>query len=167
VTGDRNITNTSIATKTDSLQTVTADVNEVAYMVPINTATTHSSLNGKQRSELSLTASNTMGPVKWLLQNFETAQGVSITRTSVRIQLLRRGTATVRRITKDKSRLGTRLRNATSDISCLHQVEIDPYRQAMISTAGPNTNTRNTKPLKRRTLFPLEEYKQTVKKKIT
>jgi hypothetical protein len=86
--GDTDIAHTSITTKTDNMQTVTADVNEVAYTVPIITAINHSSLNRRERSELSLTATNTMGPFKWLLQNFEIAQGVSIPRTPERIQLL-------------------------------------------------------------------------------
>jgi hypothetical protein len=70
------------------MQTVTADVNDVAYTVPITTAINHSFLNGKKRSELSLTATNTMGHFKCLLQNFETAQCENIPRTPVRIQLL-------------------------------------------------------------------------------
>jgi hypothetical protein len=52
------------------------------------------------------------------------------------------------------------------DISCLNEAEIDPAKQATISTAGPNTNRRNGKPLKRRMLFPVEEYKQTKKIKL-
>jgi regulatory factor X 1/2/3 len=74
---DSDMVNTHTATRTDSLQTVTADAGGVAYMAPGNT-TINSSLNGDGYPKLSPTTSTSMSPVEWLLQNFELAQDMSI-----------------------------------------------------------------------------------------
>jgi regulatory factor X 1/2/3 len=74
---------TLTATQTAGLQTVTADVDGVAYMVPGNTTTNPSSLDGDGYPNLSLTTCTSMSPVQWLLQNFEIAQDMSLPRSTV------------------------------------------------------------------------------------
>jgi regulatory factor X 1/2/3 len=77
-----NVVCTFNEAETGSLQTVNADTDGATYKVQSNTIANPSSVNGKGRPGLSLiTNKNRLGPVKWLLQNFEVANGMSVPRS--------------------------------------------------------------------------------------
>jgi regulatory factor X 1/2/3 len=80
---DPDAVHTHTATRTASLQRVTADVGGVAYVGPGNTTTKPSSLDGGGYPNLSLATSTSMSPVEWLLQNFEFAQDMSLPRSTM------------------------------------------------------------------------------------
>jgi regulatory factor X 1/2/3 len=75
----RNLT----PTQTASLEAIRADVGGVVCMVPDNTTTNSSSLDGDGYPKRSLATSTSMSLVEWLLQNFELARDISLPRSTV------------------------------------------------------------------------------------
>jgi hypothetical protein len=70
---DPDRAHTLTAIQRDSPQTVTADGGGMAYMVPGNTNTNPSSLDGEGCSDFSHTARTSLVILQWLTQNFEVA----------------------------------------------------------------------------------------------
>jgi regulatory factor X 1/2/3 len=70
-------------TQEASLQIVRVEVGGEPYMVPGDTITDPSSLDGDGHPNLSLTTSTQLSPVQWLLQNFEVAPNMSIPRSQL------------------------------------------------------------------------------------
>lgn len=66
------------ATQTNYLQSVTADVGEMGYIVPSNTATCISSLDDDGQPDISPN-----NPIGWLMKNFQLAEGMSVPRSTL------------------------------------------------------------------------------------
>ncbi|XP_069703475.1 DNA-binding protein RFX2-like isoform X2 [Periplaneta americana] len=86
---DPDTAHTLIAAQRASPQTVTADAGGVAYMVPGNTTTNPSSLDGDGHPNLSHATRVSPATVQWLLENYETAEGVSLPRSTLYNHYLR------------------------------------------------------------------------------
>ncbi|XP_023723000.1 DNA-binding protein RFX2 isoform X3 [Cryptotermes secundus] len=86
---DPDTAHTLIAAQRASPQTVTADAGGVAYVVPGNTATNPSSLDGDGHPNLSHTTRISPATVQWLMQNYEVAEGVSLPRSTLYNHYLR------------------------------------------------------------------------------
>jgi hypothetical protein len=80
---DPNMAHTHTAVQRDSSQTVTADGGGIAYMVPGNTTTNLSSLDGGGRRNFSHTTRISPPTFQWLTQNFEVAEGENLPRSTM------------------------------------------------------------------------------------
>ncbi|GLG98174.1 hypothetical protein R5R35_011870 [Gryllus longicercus] len=84
---DPDQAHTLIAAQRTSPQTVTADTSGVTYMVPSNT--NPSSMDGDGHPNLSHATRVSPATVQWLLENYETAEGVSLPRSTLYNHYLR------------------------------------------------------------------------------